>query len=129
MLMLHEQAASYAAQAYGYMTGRPGACIVVTGLVLCMVWQDYKCQQNCFWPTYQSVALLKPTEVEWVLSKKSDRFLSQVHFVNFHNAVYSVERIPYYVEMATCHSIYGCPGACYIDMPDDIIQVNVSSTI
>ena len=25
--MRNEQAASYAAQAYGYMTGRPGACI------------------------------------------------------------------------------------------------------
>ncbi|MDA9976287.1 thiamine pyrophosphate-dependent enzyme, partial [Alphaproteobacteria bacterium] len=30
-------------------------------------------------------------------------------------------RIPYYVEMATRHSIYGRPGACYLDMPDDII--------
>ena len=29
--MRNEQAASYAAQAYGYMTGRPGACITVTG--------------------------------------------------------------------------------------------------
>src|SRR5499427_1585677 len=29
--MRNEQAASYAAQAYGYLTGRPGACIVVTG--------------------------------------------------------------------------------------------------
>src|SRR5690349_23525724 len=29
--MRNEQAASYAAQAYGYLSGRPGACIVVTG--------------------------------------------------------------------------------------------------
>src|SRR5437899_13075130 len=29
--MRNEQAASYAARAYGYLTGRPGACIVVTG--------------------------------------------------------------------------------------------------
>src|SRR5258708_38521279 len=29
--MRNEQAASYAAQAYGYMTGRPGACLTVTG--------------------------------------------------------------------------------------------------
>jgi hypothetical protein len=28
----NEQAASYAAPAYGYLTGRPGACIVVTGV-------------------------------------------------------------------------------------------------
>ena len=29
--MRNEQAASYAAPAYGYLTGRPGACVVVTG--------------------------------------------------------------------------------------------------
>ena len=29
--MRHEQSASYAAQAVGYMTGRPGACLVVSG--------------------------------------------------------------------------------------------------
>ena len=29
--MRNEQAASYAAQAYGYLTGRPGACVTVTG--------------------------------------------------------------------------------------------------
>ena len=32
-----------------------------------------------------------------------------------------MQRIPYYVEMATRHAIYGRPGACYLDMPDDII--------
>ena len=29
--MRNEQSASYAAQAVGYMTGRPGACLVVSG--------------------------------------------------------------------------------------------------
>src|SRR5581483_11702347 len=29
--MRHEQSASYAAQAVGYLTGRPGACLVVSG--------------------------------------------------------------------------------------------------
>ena len=35
--MRNEQSASYAAQAYGYLTGRPGACLVVTGQAWCTV--------------------------------------------------------------------------------------------
>jgi len=43
-------------------------------------------------------------------------------FCKFSHGIESVQRIPYYVEMATRHSIYGRPGACYLDMPDDIIS-------
>jgi len=37
------------------------------------------------------------------------------------DGVEHVHRIPFYVEMAVRNSIYGRPGACYLDMPDDII--------
>ena len=48
--MRNEQAASYAAQAYGYLTGRPGACIVVTGPgVVHGLAGLADAQQNC-WP-------------------------------------------------------------------------------
>ncbi len=42
-------------------------------------------------------------------------------FCKFAHAVEHVHRIPFYVEMAVRHSIYGRPGATYLDMPDDII--------
>lgn len=42
-------------------------------------------------------------------------------FCNFAHAVEHTDRIPFYVEMAVRYSIYGRPGACYLDMPDDII--------
>ncbi len=42
-------------------------------------------------------------------------------FCKFAHAIDTVERIPYYVEMATRHAIYGRPGATYLDMPDNII--------
>ena len=45
-----EQAASYAAQAYGYLKGRPGACIVVTGPGVAHGLAGLaNAQQNC-WP-------------------------------------------------------------------------------
>src|SRR2546423_10705417 len=48
--MRNEQAASYAAQAYGYLTGRPGACVVVTGPgVVHGLAGLANAQQNC-WP-------------------------------------------------------------------------------
>ena len=48
--MRNEQAASYAARAYGYLTGRPGACIVVTGPgVVHGLAGLADAQQNC-WP-------------------------------------------------------------------------------
>ena len=48
--MRNEQAASYAAQAYGYLTGRPAACIVVTGPgVVHGLAGLANAQQNC-WP-------------------------------------------------------------------------------
>ena len=43
-------------------------------------------------------------------------------FCKFAHGIESVARIPYYVEMATRHAIYGRPGATYLDMPDDIIR-------
>src|SRR5260370_6583103 len=42
-------------------------------------------------------------------------------FCKFAHAIDTVQRIPYYVEMATRNAIYGRPGATYLDMPDDII--------
>src|SRR5205814_9314111 len=43
-------------------------------------------------------------------------------FCKFAHGIESVQRIPYYVEMATRHAIYGRPGATYLDVPDDIIS-------
>ena len=98
------------------------ACIVVTGPGVVHGLAGLANAQQELLANDQSAALLKPTAVEWVLSKRSVRCLSQVHFVNSPMPLIGVKRIPYYVEMATRHSIYGRPGACYIDMPDDIIQ-------
>ena len=119
--MRNEQAASYAAQAYGYMTGRPGACIVVTGPgVVHGLAGLANAQQNC-WPMILIGGASETYRGGMGAFQEERQVLIATPFCKFAHGIDSVRRIPYYVEMATRHAINGRPGACYLDMPDDII--------
>jgi 2-hydroxyacyl-CoA lyase 1 len=119
--MRNEQAASYAAQAYGYMTGRPGACITVTGPgVVHGLAGLANAQQNC-WPMILIGGASESYRGGMGAFQEERQVLIASPFCKFAHGIESVQRIPYYVEMATRHAIYGRPGASYLDMPDDII--------
>ncbi|MCH9674805.1 MAG: oxalyl-CoA decarboxylase, partial [Gammaproteobacteria bacterium] len=119
--MRNEQAASYAAQAYGYMTGRPGACIVVTGPgVVHGLAGLANAQQNC-WPMILIGGASETYRGGMGAFQEERQVLITSPFCKFSHGIESVQRIPYYVEMATRHALYGRPGACYLDMPDDVI--------
>ena len=119
--MRNEQAASYAAQAYGYLTGRPGACIVVTGPgVVHGLAGLANAQQNC-WPMILIGGASETYRGGMGAFQEERQVLIASPFCKFAHGIESVQRIPYYVEMATRHAIYGRPGATYLDVPDDII--------
>src|SRR6267154_959900 len=119
--MRNEQAASYAAQAYGYLKGRPGACIVVTGPgVVHGLAGLANAQQNC-WPmiliggaseTYRRGMGAFQEERQVLLASPVSKWAHAIEHVN---------RIPFYVEMAVRQSIYGRPGSSFLDFPDDLI--------
>jgi 2-hydroxyacyl-CoA lyase 1 len=119
--MRNEQSASYAAQAAGYLTGRPGAALVVSGPgVVHGLAGLANAQQNC-WPMIL-IGGASPTYQNGMGSFQEERQVQIASpFCKFAHAVEHVHRIPFYVEMAVRHSIYGRPGASYLDMPDDII--------
>lgn len=119
--MRNEQSASYAAQAVGYLTGRPGAALVVSGPgVVHGLAGLANAQQNC-WP----MILIGGASATYQNGMGAFQEERQVQiaspFCKFAHAVEHVHRIPFYVEMATRYAIYGRPGATYLDMPDDII--------
>ena len=119
--MRNEQSAAYAAQAAGYLTGRPGACLVVSGPgVVHGLAGLANAQQNC-WPMIL-IGGASPTYQNGMGSFQEER---QVHiatpFCKFAHGVEHAHRVPFYVEQAVRQSIYGRPGAVYLDMPDDII--------
>src|SRR5689334_2881040 len=118
----NEQSAAYAAAAYGYLTGRPGACLTVTGPgVVHALAGLANAQQNC-WPMILIGGASETYRGGMGAFQEERQVLIATPFCKFAHGIESVGRIPYYVEMATRHAIYGRPGACYLDMPDDIIK-------
>src|SRR5437763_5785925 len=119
--MRNEQAASYAGQAYGYLTGRPGACIVVTGPgVVHGLAGLANAQQNC-WPMILIGGASETYRRGMGAFQEERQVLLAAPLCKFAHAIDSVQRIPYYVAEATRNATYGRPGAAYLDMPDDII--------
>ncbi|NWX98812.1 HACL1 lyase, partial [Nothoprocta ornata] len=127
--MRNEQAACYAASAVGYLTGRPGVCLVVSGPgFLHALGGMANANLNC-WPLL-------------VIGGSSDRNqetmgafqeFPQVEAGRLYNKLTvrpsSLEVIPAVIEKAVRTSIYGRPGSCYVDIPGDFVnlQVNKSS--
>src|SRR3989441_3728633 len=119
--MRNEQAASYAAQAYGYLKGRPGACIVVTGPgVVHGLSGLANAQQNC-WPMILIGGASETYRNGMGAFQEERRVLAATPVSKWAHAIEHVNRIPFYVEMAVRQSIYGRPGATYLDFPDDMI--------
>src|SRR5262249_46944052 len=95
--MRNEQAASYAAQAYGYLTGRPGACIVVTGHGLVHGLAGLaNAQQNC-WPMILFGGASETYRGGMGAFQEERQVLIASPFCKFAHGIESVQRIPYYV--------------------------------
>ena len=81
-------------------------------------------QQNC-WPMIM-IGGASPTYQNAMGGFQEERQVQIASpFCKFAHAVEHVHRIPFYVELAVRQSIYGRPGATYLDMPDDIIRGEV----
>jgi len=126
--MRNEQSASYAAQAAGYLTGRPGACLVVSGPGVVHALSGLANAQQNAWP----MILIGGASESWRNGmgafQEERQVLIATPFCKFAHAVEHVHRIPFYVEMAVRNSIYGRPGASYLDLPDDIITGKVDDS-
>ena len=119
--MRNEQSASYAAQAVGYLTGRPGACLVVSGPGVVHALAGLANAQQNGWPMICIGGASESWRNGMGAFQEERQVLIATPFCKFAHAVEHPHRIPFYVEMAVRQSIYGRPGATYLDMPDDII--------
>jgi 2-hydroxyacyl-CoA lyase 1 len=119
--MRNEQAASYAAGAVGFLTGRPGSCIVVTGPgVIHGLAGLANAQQNC-WPMILIGGASETYRNGMGAFQEERQVVCATPVSKWAHAIEHVNRIPFYVEMAVRQSMYGRPGASYLDIADDLI--------
>lgn len=123
--MRNEQAASYAAGAVGYLTGRPGACLTVSGpgmvhgiAGLANAWE------NC-WP----MLLLGGSSNSYQEGRGAFQEAPQVELARIYSK-YSArpdapKRIPFYCEQAVRFAVNGRPGPSYLDFPDDFLSAKL----
>jgi len=126
--MRNEQAACYAAQAMGYLTGWPAACLAVSGPgVLHCMGGLANAKENC-WPLVLLGGACEAAQEGVGAFQEWPQMLSVSHSVKYSARPASVELIPRHLERAVRSSVYGRPGPTYIDLPGDLLNTRVMSS-
>ncbi|XP_043265256.1 2-hydroxyacyl-CoA lyase 1 isoform X2 [Colletes gigas] len=121
----NEQAACYAAQAYGYLTRRPAAVLCVSGPgLLHVIGGMANAQTNC-WPVivlggscaqdHEGIGGFQ----EWAQVESSKPYCK------YAARPPQAALIPLHVEKAVRLSTYGRPGAVYLDLPATLLTQSV----
>jgi 2-hydroxyacyl-CoA lyase 1 len=125
----NEQSASYAAQAYGYFTGRPGVCLVVggPGVVHAMA-GIVNAQVNC-WPILVIAGYIETYQKEMGGFQELDHISLLKPHTKFAAQPPSIDRIPFILEKAYRSAFYGRPGPTFIDIPANFIRSSIKGSI
>lgn len=120
--MRNEQAACYAASAVGYLTGRPAVCLVVSGPGLIHALSGMaNSNMNC-WPVIVLGGSSDTNQETMGAFQEFPQVETCRLYSKFSARPSSLEAIPSVVERAVRTSMYGRPGACYIDIPGDFVN-------
>ncbi|XP_067127494.1 2-hydroxyacyl-CoA lyase 1 isoform X2 [Centruroides vittatus] len=124
--MRTEQSACYAASAMGYLTKRPGACLVVSGPGLINALSGLANSQVNGWP----FLLIGGSSDEDQEGRGAFQEYPQVEasrmYCKYSARPTSIENIPFHIEKAVKCSMYGRPGSAYIDIPGNFVVGEVS---
>jgi 2-hydroxyacyl-CoA lyase 1 len=117
----NEQAASYAATAYGYLTGKPGVCLVVGGPgVLHAMAGVGNSAANAF-----PMLLIAGSSETHLVTKGAFQELDAISLLTPHTKVAiraGIDTIPRSISEAYRTAWYGRAGTAFVDLPADVIQ-------
>ncbi|RKF61272.1 2-hydroxyacyl-CoA lyase 1 [Erysiphe neolycopersici] len=123
----NEQAASYAATAYGYLIGKPGICLVVGGPgILHAIAGIGNASINSF-----PLLLLAGSCESYLVGKGAFQEFDAISFLTPHTKLCvrsTFESIPRSITDAFRTSWYGRAGSAFVDLPADVIQGKVVNT-
>eukprot|EP01062_Namystynia_karyoxenos_P020889 TRINITY_DN17919_c0_g3_i1.p2 TRINITY_DN17919_c0_g3~~TRINITY_DN17919_c0_g3_i1.p2 ORF type:complete len:578 (+),score=169.15 TRINITY_DN17919_c0_g3_i1:70-1734(+) len=124
----NEQAASYAAAAVGYLTGRPGAVIGVSGpgMVHCIAGAA-NAWSNC-WPCLLIGGSSETHQSGLGAFQECPQVAMAAPVCKLSRMVDSARRIPFHIEQAVRTAVSGRPGAVYLDFPGDLLREQVDGS-
>lgn len=124
--MRNEQAACYAAQAIGYLTGTPGVCLVVSGPGLLHVTGGMaNAQINC-WPLIVIAGSTNEDHEGIGGFQEYPQVEISRPYCKYAARPGSISLIPLHIEKAVRLSKYGRPGVSYLDFPGNLLQSSIA---
>ncbi|HLF79440.1 MAG TPA: oxalyl-CoA decarboxylase [Dehalococcoidia bacterium] len=126
--MRHEQSAAYAAGAMGYMTGRPGVALTVSGPGMTNGISGLgNAQANC-WPMILLSGANGSDQMGMGAFQEAPQIEAARPFTKYAMRPETPSRLPFYIEQAVRSTLYGRPGAAYLDLLDDVISGSLDET-
>jgi 2-hydroxyacyl-CoA lyase 1 len=123
--MRHEQSAAYAAGTIGYLTGRPGVALTVSGPGMTNAISGLgNAWANC-WPMLLLSGANGSDQMGRGAFQEAPQLDAARPFVKYAMRPETPTRLPFYVEQAVRTSMYGRPGPTYLDLLDDVISGTV----
>ncbi|KAL7639314.1 UNVERIFIED_CONTAM: hypothetical protein RMT77_009803 [Armadillidium vulgare] len=128
--MRNEQAACYAAQAIGYLTGRPGVCLVVSGPgLLHTIGGIANAKENC-WPLLVLGGSSDTDQESMGAFQECPQVEACRPYCKYSARPPSIDSVPYIISQAFKKCMYGRPGPAYVDLPGDLLRgMTLSSNI
>jgi len=135
--MRNEQAASYAAGAIGYLTGRPGCCLVVPGPGVIHALAGMANASANGWPM---ICVAGSSELgqdglgafqESLPPQGGSQIQMQfpVSVCKYVGKATDSARIPFFVEQAIRYAVMGRPGATYVEVAGDTLRNRATDDI
>lgn len=125
----NEQAASYAAGIEGYLSGRPGICITVSGPGFTNALSGMANAKDNSWPMILISGSSENSQLGMGAFQEFPQVESAREFCKWSVKINCIEMIPRVVERAFRISMSGKPGPVYIDMPADILRQSLEKEI
>ncbi|XP_063601287.1 2-hydroxyacyl-CoA lyase 1-like [Penaeus indicus] len=126
--MRNEQAACYAAQAIGYLTGRPGVCLVVSGPGLLHAIGGMANAQSNAWPVLVVGGSSDQDQEGCGAFQECPQVEACRLYCKYSARPPRLDTIPYHVAKAIKSTTYGRPGAAYLDFPGNLLNEKTSES-
>ncbi|KAJ4973253.1 hypothetical protein NE237_006427 [Protea cynaroides] len=124
----NEQSAGYAASAYGYLTGRPGVLLTVSGPGCVHGLAGLSNAGANTWPMILISGSCDQKDFGRGDFQELDQVAAVKPFSKFSAKATDISEIPKHVFDVVHHALAGRPGGCYLDVPTDVLHQTVSES-